>query len=56
MIKVIPTPAPMTDAPKSPGTHQSMFFFGAAAAMVDFAPEEFVVGLTDGLVDGLGED
>ena len=52
MIKVIPTPAPMTDAPNSPGTHQSMLFFGDVAAIGDFASEDFAVGL----VDGLGDD
>ena len=42
----------MTDAPNSPGTHQSMLFFGDVAAIGDFASEDFAVGL----VDGLGDD
>ena len=45
MIKVIPMPAPMTDAPKSPGTHQSMLFFGDVAAMGDFDSDDFAMGL-----------
>ena len=51
MIKVIPAPAPITDAPNSPGTHQSIFFFGEVATIEDFVSDDFAIGLADGGFD-----
>ena len=39
----------MTDAPNNPGTHQSMLFFGEGVSIDGFDPEDFPVGLVDGL-------